>query len=216
MSKVAPRVLFNYDAEAEEEEELDYGDEGGMTFNEEEEEIQMVVEEVKEVIKQEIIFDDPNKPPPKLTKSGKPRKPMSAEHKEKLKFAREKAVISRRKKQVEREEERKFQNEEKELLKKKKIKDFEKLKIEVEEPVEETIKNEKNKKIVPIPQQQQTFTKEDLENASLDAIIKYETIRKDRKKKKQEEQMIINQREEIKNKLQGNPRRPFNPYANCY
>ena len=216
MSKVAPRVLFNFDAEAELEEEVDEEDD-----YEEEEEIQMVVEEEEEVkeqveqIKTEIIFDDPNKPPPKLTKSGKPRKPMSAEHKEKLKFAREKAVISRRKKQVEREEERKFQNEEKELLKKKKIKDFEKLKIEVEEPVEETIKNEKNKKIVPVINQQ-TFTKEDLENASLDAIIKYETIRKDRKKKKQEEQMIINQREEIKNKLQGNPRRPFNPYANCY
>ena len=130
----------------------------------------------------------------KLTKSGKPRKQMSEEHKEKLKYAREKAIESRRQKQKERQEQKEFEAQEKELLKKKKQKDFEKLKKEV------------NDEVAPEPSPkpqiiQQSFTKKDLEEAQLDAIIKYEAIRKERKAKKREEQLIQQQREEMKAKI---------------
>ncbi len=148
----------------------------------------------------------------KKTKTGKPRKPMSAEHKEKLKYAREKALESRKQKQKERAEQKKFDAEEKELLKKKKVKDFEKLKKEVndDEPA-------------PAPQPrivQQTFTKEQLEEAQLNAIIKYEAIRKERKAKKKEEQLITQQREQMKQKIQSYGSRTNgqlnNRYDICY
>ena len=134
-------------------------------------------------------------PSKKKTKSGKPRKPMSEEHKKKLAFARQKALESRKKKQKERQEQKEFEKEEKELLKKKKQKDFEKLKKEV---------NEDEATPTPAPQPQivqPTFTKKDLEEAQLDAIIKYEAIRKERKAKKKEEQLIIQQREQMKAKI---------------
>lgn len=129
----------------------------------------------------------------KKTKTGKTRKPMSAEHKEKLKYAREKALESRKQKQKERAEQKKFEAEEKELLKKKKVKDFEKLKREVND-------DEPPSSVKP-PIVQQTFTKKDLEEAQLDAIIKYEAIRKERKAKKKEEQLITQQREQMKAKI---------------
>ena len=137
----------------------------------------------------------------KTTKTGKTRKPMSEEHKEKLKYAREKALESRKQKQKERAEQREFEAEEKELLKKKKQKDFEKLKKEVNEEV--TPKPAQDTQIrKPQPQIiQQTFSKKDLEEAQLDAIIKYEAIRKERKAKKKEQELIQKQRDEMKAKI---------------
>jgi len=80
-----------------------------------------------------VIINDPNV---KLTKKGKPRKarpPMSEEHKEKLKLAREKAMASRKAKAQERKENKQLEKEEKELLKKQKVKRVQKLKEEVED-----------------------------------------------------------------------------------
>ena len=231
-NKVAPRVLFNYDIDKTiEEDPLDFDDADSERCGDQStSEIEMIIDDVDdqeqmavepEVIKQDIIFDtEETKAPPKLTKNGKVRKPMSQEHKEKLKIAREKGAVVRKQKQLEREEERSFANEEKELLKKKKKKDFEKLKMEVEEPIESNDKEQATTN--KVKNNQKTFTQKDLEDASLDAIIKYETIRKERKKKKQEEQLIKNQREEIKNKLQNNQpiqrkyRDGSNRYDFCY
>jgi hypothetical protein len=61
----------------------------------------------------------------KLTKKGKPRKqrpPMSEEHKEKLKIAREKAMASRKSKAQERKETKAFRNRRKRIIKKTKSK----------------------------------------------------------------------------------------------
>jgi hypothetical protein len=149
-------------------------------------------------IQDDIFEEDHDVPPPKpkkegkKTKSGKERKPMSEEHKEKLKQAREKAFLVKKQKAEERKKLKEQDAEEKNLLKLKKQKDIEKLKKEVlggdkEEPkpqappvpVREIIRHE-----VP------TLTKEDLEKAQLNAIMSYEKLRlarKEEKKKKQQE-----------------------------
>lgn len=170
------------------------------------------------------IFNMPEAAPPtnletnvKLTKKGKPRKkrpPMTEEHKAKLAFAREKAMAARKKKAQERKENKALDSEEKELLKKQKVKRVKKLKEEVEDnndgsiidPPKETIK-------------QQSFTKEDLEEAQLQAIMNYEKIRKQRKEKKRIEQEKNNEQEMLKAQLRravAPPQQEYNPYANCY
>ena len=213
MEKNAPRVMFNFmeddvpesniTMEIEDEDDaegkvdtLDVPEPVNLKEEVNEENIFDTITETKSepveepIVKKQIVKEV------KKTKTGKTRKPMSAEHKEKLKYAREKALESRKQKQKERAEQKKFEAEEKELLKKKKVKDFEKLKREVNDD-----------EIVPTPApqpqiiQQQTFTKQDLEEAQLDAIIKYEAIRKERKAKKKEEQLIVQQREQMKAKI---------------
>ncbi len=153
----------------------------------------------------------------KLTKKGKPRKkrpPMSEEHKAKLAVAREKAMAARKAKAQERKENKALETEEKELLKKQKVKRVKKLKEEVEDnedgsiidPPKETIK-------------EQTFSKKDLEEAQLQAIMNYEKIRKSRKEKKRIDQEKNKEEEMLKAQLRravAPPQQEYNPYANCY
>ena len=157
----------------------------------------------------DVIINDPNV---KLTKKGKPRKPrppMSEAHKEKLKLAREKAMASRKKKAQERKESKELEKQEKELLKKQKVKRVQKLKEEVEEdiPLKEVVK-------------EQSFTKKDLEEAQLQAIMNYEKIRKSRKAEKQIRQKKEAEEEAIKNQLRravAPPQPEYNnPFSGCY
>jgi hypothetical protein len=141
---------------------------------------------------QDDIFEE-DEPPPKpkkegkKTKSGKERKPMSEEHKEKLKQAREKAFLVKKQKAEERKKLKEQDAEEKKLLKLKKQKDIEKLKKEVyEEPKPQAPPPAPIREIIREP----TLTKEDLEKAQLNAIMSYEKLRlarKEEKKKKQSE-----------------------------
>mgnify|MGYP003646558410 FL=1 len=151
----------------------------------------------------------------KLTKKGVPRKkrpPMTEEHKEKLKAARVKAMAARKAKAQEKKESKALEKEEKELLKKQKVKRVRALKEEVEDdvepkPIKETIK-------------EQTFTKQDLENAQLNAIMNYEKIRKSRKEQKKIDQEKNKEQEAIRNQIRravAPPQQEYNnPYANCY
>jgi hypothetical protein len=155
-----------------------------------------------------VIINDPNV---KLTKKGKPRKPrppMTEEHKEKLKLAREKAMASRKKKAQERKESKELEKQEKELLKKQKVKRVQKLKEEVEEDAP------------PQPiKPQATFTKEDLEEAQLKAIMNYEKIRKSRKEEKRIKQEKEKEQEAIKAQLRravAPPQQEYNPFSGCY
>lgn len=173
----------------------------------------------KEDINVNEIFTLPNnnviEPNIKLTKKGKPRKvraPMSEEHKEKLKFAREKAMEVRLKKAKERKENLELEKKEKELLQKQKIKKVEKLKKEVEnesyaEPIKEVIKE-------PI------FSKKDLEEAQLNAIMNYEKIRKTRKAEKEERKKKEAEEELLKAQIRravAPPQPEYNnPFYNCY
>jgi len=157
------------------------------------------------------IFNLPENAEVKLTKKGKPRKqrpPMTEEHKEKLKVAREKAMASRIAKAKERKENIELEKQEKELLKAQKVKRVQKLKEEVaDEPIKE-IKKE------PI------FTKKDLEDAQLQAIMNYEKIRKSRKAEKEERKKKEAEEEALRNQLRravAPPKPEYNnPFSNCY
>ena len=183
-----------------------------------EDDIKDVISEVKHE-KDEIDLDEvfmkeePPKPKEKLTKKGVPRKkrpPMSEAHKEKLKFAREKAMISRKKNAKARAEAKSLDKEEKELLTKQKVKRVKKLKEEVEETDEP--------KILPIKESSVSFTKKDLEEAQLEAIMKYEALRKERKKVKQAKLVEDKVEQDFRDQLRRavTPQKAYNPYAGCY
>tara|TARA_Y100001972_G_C7640961_1_gene321999 strand:- start:378 stop:1082 length:705 start_codon:yes stop_codon:yes gene_type:complete len=172
----------------------------------------MKVEEIFNMPNNGVIINDPNV---KLTKKGKPRKPrppMTEAHKEKLKLAREKAMASRKKKAQEKKEAKALEKEEKELLKKQKVKRVQKLK----EEVEEDIKPQPLKELVKEP----TFTKKDLEDAQLQAIMNYEKIRKSRKEQKRIEQEKNKEQEALKAQIRravAPPKQEYNnPFAGCY
>jgi len=151
----------------------------------------------------------------KLTKKGKPRKkrpPMSEEHKAKLALAREKAMASRKKKAQERKENKALETEEKELLKKQKVKRVKQLKEEVEDG---SISNPSPKETI----KEKSFTKEDLEEAQLQAIMNYEKIRKSRKAEKQVRQKKEAEAEALKAQLRravAPPQQEYNPFNGCY
>ena len=139
--------------------------------------------EEKEEINRKELFDVPADEPetPKPVKVKKPRKPMSEAHKAKLALAREKAMLSRKAKAEERKKMKELENEEKELLKTQKVKRVQKLKAEVndEKPEETTT-----------PTKTTGLTRKDLEEAQLEAIMKYEAIRKQRKEEKKQAKII--------------------------
>jgi hypothetical protein len=128
--------------------------------------------------------------PPKKVK--KKRKPLSEEHKAKLAVSRAKALEVRRAKAAERKKMKELEKEEKELLKQQKVKKVQKLKEEVSE---DTPKEEKRVGVV-VPDNG-FVTKKDLEQAQLDAIMKYDALRKARKEEKKKAALI----EAEKNKM---------------
>lgn len=145
-----------------------------------------------------------SKPTPKgADKVKKPRKPMSEEHKQKLALAREKAMLVRKQKAIENKKMKDLDIEEKELLKKQRVKKVQKLKEEVEQDDEVLTKETK------IINKVSGLTKKDLEDAQLEAIMKYDAMRKEAKKKKKEEQMI----EEGKKKMLNNIQRATGNYS---
>ena len=159
------------------------------------------------------IFNMPVDPNIKLTKKGKPRKqrpPMTEAHKEKLKAARVKAMAARQTKAKERQEAKLLEKQEKELLKQQKVKRVKQLKEEVEEDIKPQILKE-NKK-------EQMFSKKDLEDAQLNAIMNYEKIRKQRKDKKKKEEEENREHEKIKSQLRRavTKQQEYNPFQNCY
>lgn len=150
-----------------------------------------------------FIYSD--KPEIKNTKpkEKKPRKAMSEEHKQKLALAREKAMEVRKAKAIERKKMKELENEEKELLKKQKVKKVQKLKESVENSDEEEYATGSKKPTSQnkIINNHPSITKKDLEEAQFDAIMRYETLRKQRKAEKKEKEMIESQKNELLRKL---------------
>ena len=147
---------------------------------------------------------------PNLTKKGKPRKkrpPMSAEHKEKLKVAREKALEVRRANSRSKKEDKELIKKEKQLLRKKKEQTVQKLEKETEDFSDLP-------ELEPAPKQKEI----NIEEAILNGITQYEMIRKQRKKEKQENQKKLQQSQQIKDQLTRAiaPKKPDNPFYNCY
>ena len=160
----------------------------------------------------------PRKKPQKKTdntkpqvSNAKPKRKLSEEHAAKLALAREKALATRRAKAEEKKKMKKIEDETKELKKKKAQKDLEILKDEVV-----------NNKPVTVQQNSNVmFSKKDLEDAQLEAIMKYEAIRKARKEEKKKQKLIDEQKEQLKRKIQGYGARDangrlLNKYDICY
>ena len=157
-----------------------------------------------------FIYDD-DKPPAQATKQKvkKPRKPMSEDHKAKLAIAREKAMEARKANAVERKKMKELESEEKELLKTQKVKRVQKLKAEV------------NDDEISTPTKTTGLSKKDLEDAQLEAIMKYEAIRKKRKEEKKQAQMIEEGKQKMLNNIQRATgmykyRDGSNRFDNCY
>tara|TARA_S200002703_G_scaffold116517_2_gene102011 strand:- start:688 stop:1467 length:780 start_codon:yes stop_codon:yes gene_type:complete len=162
--------------------------------------------QVKHTRKQPKVISD---------KPQKKKRQLSEEHKAKLALAREKALVTRRAKAEEKKKMKEIENKTKELKKKKAQKDLEQLEDEVIND-----KSHTNSKPT-IVQQGPMFTKEDLENAQLDAIMKYEAIRKTRKEEKRKVQMIEQQKKDLQKKIQGYGARDangrlVNKWDRCY
>ena len=209
-----PEVVMDFIPSDEEEEVLD-----NVTESEEDDPPSDIEEPIKSAIvepkhpKEDLNINDifENNTPVKLTKKGVPRKkrpPMTEEHKEKLAKAREKAMIARQVNAKERKAVKALDIEEKELLKKQRIKKVKKLKEEVEDDGVE------DKPIV----NNNSFTKEDLEEAQLQAILNYEKIRKSRKKEKQITMSKNKEEQDLRDKLTQaiTPQKEYNPFMNCY
>ena len=162
--------------------------------------------EEKEKPDSDDIFEDMSPKVKKVdyrNKVKKPRKPMSEEHKQKLALAREKAMLVRKQKAIENKKMKALDIEEKELLKKQRVKKVQRLKEEVEG--DDAVPPKETKIINKVS----GLTKKDLEDAQLEAIMKYDAMRKEAKKKKKEEQMI----EEGKKKMLNNIQRATGNYS---
>ena len=162
--------------------------------------------------KPKAVSDKPKADKPKTEQ--KKKRQLSEEHKAKLALAREKALVTRRAKAEEKKKMKEIENKTKELQKKKAQKDLEQLEDEV-------IHDKPSRSAPTIVQQGSVFTKEDLENAQLDAIMKYEALRKARKEEKRKQQMIDQQKKDLQKKIQGYGARDangrlLNKWDRCY
>ena len=124
---------------------------------------------------------DPVKPPKK-------KRVLTEEHKLKLASAREKALETRRKNAGEKKRIKELEHK----AKQKKTKELEDYVEDKKPPVVEQVREK-------IVEREPTITKKDLEDAQLDAIIKYEALRKQRKIKKQEDMAEQKKKDETLN-----------------
>ena len=181
---------------------------------------EFIPQPIKKVLEEETIFEEDEPPKkakpkkePKLTKNGKQRKPMSEEHKAKLKQAREKAFLVKKQKAEERKKLKEQDAEEKKLLKLKKQKDIEKLKKEVYEEPKPAPKPAPAPAPAPVREiiREPTLTAKDIENAQLNAIMSYEKLRKQRKEEKKKKQSEDAEMDRLREKLMRakNPRNNF-------
>ena len=181
---------------------------------------EFIPQPIKKVVEEETIFEEDEPPKkakpkkePKLTKNGKQRKPMSEEHKAKLKQAREKAFLVKKQKAEERKKLKEQDAEEKKLLKLKKQKDIEKLKKEVYEEPKPASKPQPAPAPAPVREiiREPTLTAKDIENAQLNAIMSYEKLRKQRKEEKKKKQSEDAEMDRLREKLMRakNPRNNF-------
>ena len=158
---------------------------------------------VEEVQKEEAFAKQEEEKPPTKEKEKKKRKPMT--EKAKLKLAREKAYQARLVNSEARKKDKAMEKEEKELLKLKKVKDLQKLKKSVMEEEEPKVVIKKEKQL----------TKEDLQEAQLQAIMKYEYLRKERKEVKKKAQEEAEHNQKVRAKLM-NARNPRNKFGSSY
>jgi len=182
----------------------------------------IIIEEEPEEKPKPKAKPKPVKAEPKAEpKQTKKKRQLSEEHKAKLALAREKALATRRAKAEEKKKMKEIENKTKELRKKKAQKDLEQLEDEVtnNKPQKTSLDTTQGLRQASYPTSM--FTKQDLENAQLDAIMKYEAIRKARKEEKKKQQMIDQQKKDLQKKIQGYGARDasgrlLNKWDRCY
>lgn len=177
----------------------------------------------KNLVIKEVVEDETPPPSPKVkqVKEVKTRKKrvMTEEHKAKLALAREKALAKRREnsarkkeiKQLHKEEEEQKYQQLKQRVRPNKTAKEEKV-IESSGVIEEEVKKELKKT-------NKNYTQEDIDNAVLNGIMKYEVIRKDRKKKKQEQKELNHHEEKVRQQVRqiiNKPVEDYNFFDNCY
>jgi len=159
-----------------------------------------------------------NEKPVKLNKNGQPRKKrvytdaQREAMRERMKKAREQSGKNKAKKQEEKAQEKKY----KELMKQKKL-------LEMDE-IEEKIKKKKEPKKEPAPapaisiEAPKGLSREELKQAQFDAILQYETLRKQRKAKKKQEEQIQQYKKDVENSLKKELgwRDVAGEYADCF
>tara|TARA_R100000951_G_C2625645_1_gene175891 strand:+ start:496 stop:1200 length:705 start_codon:yes stop_codon:yes gene_type:complete len=185
-----------------------------------------VVSEAKEIVEEPLkikeVIDKVDKPI-----KVKKKRVMSEDHKAKLAQAREKALATRRAnaarkkeiKQLEKEEEEQKYNSLKNRVQKKVVVS-EPIQKETPQEEEDNIKYIETKGVVR-PKKERGYTKEELDDAVLTGIMKYDTLRKSRKKKKQEDQSVEAKERKVKEQIANAVNHsiaedPYNFFDNCY
>ena len=229
---VMPKEIPLETIQEPDEPELDYGDEGGMTFEAEEE----VIPDIKprEIIEQKDIFvkqkikskiNDEETPPSiqPVQKEKKKRKPMTEEHKKKLALARDKANATRKANALKRKEDKDLDRQEIELTKQMKQKRIQKMKQLVDDKPTPTKRMPRPQAPTPEPTtapapQSVGFSQDDLNKAVLEGIAGYEIIRKQRKDEKKKKLEVENQKKQVFNTINkaitGNPE--LDQWSNCF
>ena len=239
--KVAPRVQLNFEPEILEDDlhdldNLDSPQDLPRDMPEVIEREEIVENDIfdlklkKEIVDEPVIVDEPLpvEETPRPAPQAKPKKKqqptqqqqkkkrqLSEEHKAKLALAREKALATRRKNAEEKKKMKEIEKQTKELKKRKAQKDLEELEDEVVN--NKPVKSSTNTTSYPTSM----ITRKDLEEAQLDAIMKYESIRKARKEEKKKAQMIEQQKKDLQKKIQGYGARDangrlLNKWDRCY
>ena len=138
--------------------------------------------------RKEDIFVKQNQPDP--VKPPKKKRVLSEEHKAKLALAREKALATRKRNA----EEKKRVKELEKKAKQKKTKELEDYVEDKPPPVVAKVQEK-------IIEREPAITKKDIEEAQLEAIMKYETLRKARKEEKRKKQAIEKSKQDLVEKL---------------
>jgi len=177
-------------------------------------------EPIKEVVVQEST-EPPHNPLYKYDRYGKVVRNKNGSIRMKRQYTEEqkkamterlaKARANRNKNTDQRNEEKKLKkiqdDKKKELMKKKQI-------IEEREIEEKIIQHS----LPPQQRKRNGFSKSDIEEIQLDAITKYETLRKQRKEKKRQEQLVEQEKQNLRNtiKQQLGYKEVSGIYANCF
>jgi len=154
----------------------------------------------------------------KLTKKGRPRKPMSDEHKAKLAIAREKANAKKRYLKEQRDKVKAESLENKKEIKQSDV--VPQIKV-VAEPVLSGTNRPPTPQPTPDPPKiirQSGITLEDLQKAQLNTILTIEKMRKDRKTEKKKKQLEEQYKQETIKTIKkiNNWRETAGVYQNCF
>ena len=182
----------------------------------------------KEPIDDSAIFGDDPAPAPapapakkktkekpiRYNKDGSVRKPRQYTEEQRKAMAERmrKVRLEAGKNKTKKQEERAKEQKHKELLKAKRDMEIEEIEAKIKK------KSQPKEEKPPAPAPAPSFTKEDLERASFEAILKYDTLRKERKAKKKQEQQVKQYQEDVKTNLKKELgwREVAGPYANCF